>query len=246
MTATEALLCAVIFAFGSVVKGLLGVGLPLFAVPLLSHLMPASQAMVMVMVPVLATNAWQAFQLGASLADLRRFVPLLAAMLASMAITVPLTLTLKLPEAGLRALIGAAVLIAVVLQSVSVRRPIPPEHERWWGAGVGAVGGIMGGVSALTGPVFIAYLMALRLPRDLFVRSISAIYLVSALVLYGLLAGTGRIGNSDVLASALAMVPVSLGLLLGQRLRRHVSEQRFRSLIQVFLVGVALSLAWHH
>lgn len=246
MTPTEALLCAVIFALGSVVKGLLGVGLPLFAVPLLSHLMPASQAMVMVMVmvPVLATNAWQAFQQGASLADLRRFAPLLVAMLAAMAITVPLTL--KLPEAGLRILIGAAVLIAVLLQSVSIRRPIPPEHERWWGAGVGAVGGIMGGVSALTGPVFIAYLMALRLPRDLFVRSISAIYLVSALVLYGLLAGTGRIGSNDVLASTLTMVPVSLGLLMGQRLRRHVSEQRFRRLIQMLLVGVALSLAWRH
>ena len=100
----------------------------------------------------------------------------------------------------------------------------------------------MGGVSALTGPVIISYLVSLRLPRDVFVGTISVIYLCGSVPLYGSMAAQGRFGVREVVLSALALLPVALGLGVGKRVRRHLSEAVFRRVLLGFLVVVALML----
>ena len=227
----------VVFVFGGLVKGTLGVGLPLVAVPLMSLAIPATQAMALVMMPVLVSNLWQAFEGGLSWQGLRRFAPLIGALLVTTALTVPLTL--NLPEATLRSLLAGIVLLAVVLMALPLRLSVAPRFERWWSLVVGALSGVMGGVSTLTGPIIITYLVALRLPRDVFVGVISIIYLAGAVPLYGLMAAHGRISGIDALLSAAALVPMACGLLIGRRVRSHLSELWFRRLRLIFLVVVA-------
>ena len=72
-----------VMVMGGLVKGTLGVGLPLVAVPLLSLLLPAPQAMGLLVVPVLASNLLQAWQGGRLGFALRRFGPLMLAQLAA-------------------------------------------------------------------------------------------------------------------------------------------------------------------
>lgn len=230
----------VVFAFGGVVKGTLGVGLPLVAVPLMSLVLPATQSIALVMMPVLASNVWQAFEGGLSWQGMRRFAPLIVALLLSTLVTVPLTL--DLPEATLRGLIAGVVLLAVALMALPLHLRIAPAHERWWSLGVGAMSGVLGGVSSLTGPIIITYMMSLRLARDVFVGSISVIYLAGALPLYGSMAAHGRISAADAMLSVAALLPMAVGLLLGRRVRSRLSEVWFRRVLLGFLVGVALVL----
>jgi uncharacterized membrane protein YfcA len=75
--------CGLVMVLGGLVKGSLGVGLPLVAVPLLSLLIPAPQAMGMLVVPVLASNLLQAWQGGRLGFAMRRFGPLMLAQLAA-------------------------------------------------------------------------------------------------------------------------------------------------------------------
>lgn len=229
-----------VFVFGGLVKGTLGVGLPLVAVPLLSLAIPATQAIVLVMMPVLVSNVWQAFEGGLSIQGLRRFAPLLGALLVATLATVPLTLSL--PEATLRAVLAGVVLFAVVLMALPLRLDVPPRFERWWSLVVGALAGVMGGVSSLTGPIIITYLVSLRLPRDVFVGTISVIYLAAALPLYGSMAAHGRVSANDAMLSVAALLPMACGLFLGRRVRGHLSEIWFRRLLFGFLVLVALLL----
>ena len=227
----------VVFVFGGLVKGTLGVGLPLVAVPLMSLAIPATQAMALVMMPVLVSNVWQAFEGELSWQGLRRFAPLIGALLVSTALTVPLTL--HLPEATLRSLLAGVVLLAVVLMALPLRLSVAPRFERWWSLVVGALSGVMGGVSTLTGPIIITYLVSLRLPRDMFVGIISIIYLAGAVPLYGSMAAHGRISLTDATLSLAALVPMACGLLIGRRVRSHLSEGWFRRLLFGFLVVVA-------
>jgi uncharacterized membrane protein YfcA len=92
------------------------------------------------------------------------------------------------------------------------------------------------------GPFLISYLVALRLPREVFVGSISLIYLAGALPLYVVMAFSGVLGWAEIAASTLALAPMSLGMFAGTRLRQHVSEALFRKLMLVFLVCVAVAL----
>ncbi len=239
-SATGLAVAAVALLLGALVKGTLGVGLPLVAVPLLTLHFPTMQAIGIVAVPVLISNGWQAWDTGVSRPGVRRFWPLIAMQVTFTVLTVPMTLAL--PEAALRRLLAAVVLLAVVLNAVPVKLQIPPRQERWWSGAVGMLSGILGGISSLTGPIIISYLMNLRLPREMFVGTISIIYLTAAVPLYASMAVQGRFTLADLVLSALAMGPVAVGLAVGKRLRGKLSEVVFRRVLLVFLVLLALLL----
>lgn len=204
------LLFAVALLTGGLVKGALGVGLPLVAVPLLSLGMPPHLAIALLVVPVLASNFWQAVEGGRLVPSLQRFGGLIAAQFLATVLTVRMTLALSASQ--LSAMLAGAVLLAVALMAWKPTLQISASRERAVGVGVGLLSGLLGGVSSLTGPVIITYLMALRLRRDEFVGSISIIYLSAALPLYGAMLLFGRLGPTELTGSLLALVPMAAGL----------------------------------
>jgi hypothetical protein len=119
---------------------------------------------------------------------------------------------------------------------------IDARAERRWGAAVGTLSGMMGGVSSLMGPLLITYLVALRLPRETFIGSISVIYLVGVLPLMGAMVSLDLLGVPEAILSGLALAPLFVGMALGKRLRSRVSEPAFRRLLLGFLTVVAVLL----
>lgn len=231
---------AAMFVLGGVVKGTLGVGLPLVVVPLLSLLMPAPQAMGLLVLPVLLSNALQALEGGRLRYAVRRFWPLMLAQLVATVIAVQLSMLMSLK--ALNSAIAFTVITAVVLMAVQPRGEIPARHQAWAGPVVGAVAGFLAGLSSLTGPILIAYLMALRLKRDEFVGSISIIYLLGAIPMYGAMLGWGRFGWTEVGWSFLALVPMYAGMRAGAALRHRLSEIVFRRLLLAFLALLSVLL----
>ena len=67
---------AAILLLGGLAKGVLGVGLPMITVPLLSTFILVPEAVALMYVPVLVTNIWQAFQGGYFRTALGRFWPI--------------------------------------------------------------------------------------------------------------------------------------------------------------------------
>ncbi len=67
------------FVTGGIVKGTLGVGLPLVVVPLLSLLFDSSKAIGLLVMPVLVSNALQSIEGGRLIFTLRRFGTLIGA-----------------------------------------------------------------------------------------------------------------------------------------------------------------------
>lgn len=61
------------FVLGGLVKGTLGVGLPLVVVPLLSLVLPSPTAIALVSVPVVASNILQVWQASPGSRQVRRF-----------------------------------------------------------------------------------------------------------------------------------------------------------------------------
>jgi len=234
------LLSFVALVLGGVIKGALGVGLPLIAVPILSLWLPTGRAIGLLSVPVLWSNLVQARGGAGLMAGWRRFRGLILTQFFVTIVTV--RLTTDLPAQVLNILVAGAVLFAVAMMSVQTRLVIAPKHEFGLGIAVGALAGLLGGASSLTGPVVITYFLALRLPRDEFVRSISLIYLIGSLPIYGAMLWFGRIGWMDVGLSVLALLPVYLGMRLGMAVRQRLDEALFRRIVLVFLVVVAAML----
>ena len=119
---------------------------------------------------------------------------------------------------------------------------LPARLERGVGVVAGGVGGFMGGMSALFGPPIILYLTSLGLRRETFVGVISSIYLCAALALLIALGSVGMMSRADFVESAVASVPLMLGVWAGQRFRGRIRESIFRKLLLVVVLAVGVRL----
>ncbi len=231
---------ALILLLGATVKGALGVGMPLVAIPLLSLLVSPPVAIGLLAAPVLVSNAIQVRETKSYGLAFRRIAWLMAFQYLSLFWTIRWTATISITE--LNRWMALSVFLAACLLIVKPQFKIKAAFEPPLNILVGLIAGFMGGVSALTGPVVIAYLVALRMRREEFIGTISTVYLLSAAPMYLLMLWYERFGWSEVLWSLAALVPMFLGLQLGRRLREHLNEERFRFLLLVFLLATAVSL----
>ena len=225
---------------GGLVKGALGVGLPLVSTPLLGLGLSSYQSISLLAAPVALSNLYQAIDGGRIAETLRRFGGLIIAQFIVTILTVKLTLALS--PAQLNDLLAIALLLAVASMIWQPTLSISREREAKVGVVVGLLAGILGGVSSLTGPVTLTYLLALRLDRETFVSSISTIYFIAALPLYGALMWYDRMTGVDLVLSAVGLLPMAAGLAIGKRVRYRLNEQLFRRLLLAFLTLLALIL----
>ena len=237
-----AAVCTAAIICGGVIKGTLGVGLPLLAVPVMSLFISSTQAIALVSVPVLVSNIWQVWQEGSLKASLKRFWPLMLTQALMTVGSVYWTLSFSVSE--LNRVLAFALILAVVLMAFKPSFNIPPEKEPMTSALVGVTSGLLGGASSLMGPIVISYMMSLKLHRDEFVGCISVIYLNAAWPLYLAMWGFGRMSLDDIAYSFLAIIPMFLGLYAGQKIRHHLSEETFRRALLGFLSVVAVVLVF--
>jgi uncharacterized protein len=234
------LLCALFFTMGGFVKGTMGVGLPLVVVPTLSLLIPAPQAMGLLVVPVLISNLWQALEGGNVRYSIRRFGSLIFVQMAITLLTVKYSSGFTVENLNL--LIGISLLVAVGWMGLKPNVHVPPKFEHIACMMVGALAGFMGGLSSLTGPFIITLLMALKLSREQFIGSISIVYLAGSIPMYGAMLWYERFGWAEVGLSALGLIPMFLGLKMGKALRHRLSEELFRKLLLIYLFVLAIVL----
>jgi uncharacterized membrane protein YfcA len=142
-------------------------------------------------------------------------------------------------------LVGAAVIAFALLQGSKFRLHLPDRLVKPAGVLFGGASGLIGGVSSFFGPMLITYLISIRgLSKNQFVSSISFLY-VSAVVPWAVTLFIFDILDQRLLLySTLATLPVTLGLLVGQRIRKHIGEARFQNLIIVILVVSGTSMLW--
>lgn len=231
---------AAAFLAGGLVKGVVGMGLPLVTVPVLATTVEPAVAVALMTVPVMSANVLQFWQERAHMRTALRLWPLMATMVP---VTMAATSVLASVDPHIAAgALGAAVLLFCAAQVAPSPPRVSARVERWASPAVGVVAGLLGGVSNFFGPPLIMYLTALRLERDAFVGSIAALFVVSGLPLYGGLAVQGVLTPEVALLSAAGAVPVFVGVALGRPLRQRVSQRGFQRILLFVLLVMGLNL----
>ena len=225
---------------GGAVKGLVGIGIPLVSISLLSLFLPLTDAVALLPVPMIVANVWMSFAGNHFLPALRRFWPLVLAMFAGTVVGAHVLAALDL--ATLNLLVGIFVVVFCLSSHVNPALRLPDRYEAGAGVVAGAVGGFMGGLSALFGPPLIMYFASLRLDRDTFVGVISSIYLCCSVTLVIVFGSVGVMSRAQLAESVIACVPLLIGVWVGRRFRGRIDETVFRKLLLVALLGVGVRL----
>jgi uncharacterized membrane protein YfcA len=159
------------------------------------------------------------------------------ALVGRVTTTLPAALLVAvLPRANFDIVFAGLVFLAVAL---SVRLP-RLESTRWLTVAAGALSGVMGTVTAIGGPPVALLYQHAEGPR---IRgSLSAFFLVGALLSLVALAAVGRFGRHE-LWLALALAPgVVLGFLASRLVSPWLDRGRIRTLVLALSLGAAIAV----
>jgi len=116
-------------------------------------------------------------------------------------------------------------------------RPAPPSRG---GAAAGVVGGVLGGAFNTSGPPVIVYAHLCAWPPVVFKATLQAFFLTVGACQIAVMGSLGMIGARHLIAGAILLLPMTLGMAAGVRASRRLDREKFRLLVlcALLLLGV--------
>ena len=224
------------FLFAGMVKGIIGLGLPTISLALLTIATSLPTSMALLLVPSLVTNIWQAAVGGKFREILIRLWPLFltAAFTVWFGVLVLSNVELTL----LSALLGMLFMIYAVFNLSGYRFNLNIRHEWWVGFLAGSVNGILTGMTGSFVVPGVFYLQSIGLRRDMLIQSMGILFTVSTLALMFSLHGNEFLNLELGIWSSVSVVPAIFGMVIGQQIRKGLSEKTFRKLFFLIILAI--------
>ena len=222
------------FLVAGTAKGITGFGIQVVALSILTIALDLVTAMAVLLAPATATHIWQAIVGGFARELLARLWPFLLAV--SLAVLIGAIALTRVDLSLLTAFLGLVMIAYASASLFGVQFSVAIRTERWLGPTIGLVNGVITGMTGSSVVPGTMYLQALGLPRDMLVQSMGMLYLVSTLALAVALQANSLLDLELGLYSASAIVPALCGMLLGQKIRRQLSETLFRKIFFIALL----------
>lgn len=240
LTLYSILACAGALLAGGWIKGMLGVGLPMVAIPLMASFIPVRDAIAIMYVPVLITNLWQTFQSGYFLVALKRFWPMMVAVIlgtwfGSKALV-------AIDTRWLEGIVGASVAGFSLVNLLNPTFRVPERHALWISLVIGITGGFFGGLTLFIGPAVIMFLVSLHVPKEEFIGTIALVYLLGIVPTGVFYIIDGTLRQEHTLPTLLACLPVIAGMVIGTLIRGRINEILFRKILLLTLVIIWLNM----
>ena len=226
------------FLLAGLVKGVIGLGLPTVSLAILTVAIDLPTAMALLLVPSFVTNLWQAMVGGYARLVLSRTWPFL--LMATLTIWVGAQALRHLPFTLLSALLGALLAVYSLVSLGGLRLSISTRQASWLGPLLGLVNGILTGMTGSFVVPGVLYLQALGFDRNALIQAMGMLFTLSTLALAVALRGNAMLDLELGAYSALALLPAIVGMLLGQRIRRVISEPLFRKVFFIALLALGV------
>jgi uncharacterized protein len=224
------------FLLAGTVKGVIGSGLPTVSLGLLTAVIGLHPAMALMLAPTIVTNVWQALVGGHFRTVLVRAWPFFIAATASIWLGA-MTLT-RVNVSVLSALLGFLLAIYGALGLLAPPFSVARRAETWAGVAAGFFNGAFGGMTGAFAFPGVPYLQALGLARDQLIQAMGMLFTASTIALALALGGQNLLNLDVGLASVLAILPALAGMVVGQQLRKLLSEARFRRVFFSAQIGL--------
>ena len=224
---------------GGLIKGTLGFGMPMVALPIIAFVIPATTAMIILCAPILLTNFLQIkFKQGVSS---YRFLPMFVSLVIGLIVGARLILEINLNT--ITQIIAVSIIFAALINCFGFKIQNPNKNrEKIMTSIIGFGSGILGGLSTFYGPPMLAYLVASDLPKEKFVRTVSTMYFIGSFPLYGSLIYYGFATKEDIIMSIFLILPAFISQQIGTRIRDKINQKQFRICILVTLIILGISL----
>ena len=228
------------YMFAAIAKGLTGLGFSTTCLPILALIIGLKDALPLVIIPSICSNLVVMRQAGRLGDTLRRFWPMLLALLPGLALGIWILSRIDGAQAG--AVLGAMLLLWCGFSYLQSDLRLPPQWERPLAPLSGILTGIVNGITGSQVMPAVPFLMSLRLERNLFIQAINCSFTLSSFVMAVGLSRLGLFAWGDVLVSAFGACFVFVGVRGGAAIRDRLSETMFRNAVLLMLTAMGVGL----
>jgi hypothetical protein len=235
-------LLIVFLVAAGLIKGIIGIGMPIIALPLLSMFIDVRAAVMLLSMPLILSNIPQAIEGGETVACFMRLVPVLLGMMPGILLGV--TVLVDGNPATTKMIAGSVIVLVAGLTLIAPRFQLRESLKTPVGVAAGFAGGALGGVAAMPGPLVFTYLVAKGLKGKEFTKEASLFLVISSALLAIFLSSSQIFSWSDLAISTSALIPVAIGMYFGQGLRDLIPTIFFKRAVLVIVVVSGLGLVY--
>ncbi len=229
---TTALPVAAVFLTAGFVKGIVGIGLPIFAVSLLSHILGIREAIYITLAPAMLTSLAQAIAGPALKSSIQRLWPLL--LVGGIAIGFATQIGMKGDKRLLAFIVGSLIMIYSLVSLANIRLPRPGKYEMFWSPVLGLIGGTLGGMSGMFAMPVVPYLQTLGLNRNELIQAIAIWFVAGALIMLTVVGLNKTFTSALIVLTIIASITSLAGIWVGGKARGRMSEKVF---VKTFLIA---------
>jgi uncharacterized membrane protein YfcA len=234
-----------VLGFAALIIGVSKTGVPgmgILAIPLVAFVIPAKQSTGLILPMLIAGDLVGVayYRHHAAWKYLVRLAPwtISGVVLGTLALG-------RLDNVQIRPLIGIIVLGILVLNQWRLRHAGLQEalpHSLWFAAAIGILAGFTTMVANAAGPIMVMYLLAMRLPKAVFLGTSAWYFLIFNVFKVPFSAGLGLITGESLKFNALLLPFILVGGWLGIRFARRIPEKVFVWLVQILAAVGAIKL----
>ena len=232
---------AVVIAFAGFVQGALGLGFPIVATPLIAMATDIRTAIIVVLLPCVATIVLTMLRAPLLREAFTRFwmMPLYAFAGAA----VGTRLFVAHPQFPYPLLLAIVIVVYLNLERLGhAEWPFLQRHRNAFGAFFGVLAGLSEGTANVAAPPLVVYYLALGLEPALLVQALSICFFAGKATQFATLATAGGVTSAQWLATVPLMIVASGGALYGIRVRASLDAANYRRWLKRALFAIAVLL----
>ncbi len=232
---------AAVFLFAAFVKGTTGLGFSTTCLPFLVLAVGLEKTLPMLLIPSIASNVIVMRDAGRFRESAKRFWPLVLAALPG--VVIGLYLLVWVDKTIAAAVLGVVLILYCAWAYAKPGAVLPNRLEKPLAPVVGLSTGVINGLTGSQVMPVLPFMVSLKLPSDVFVQGINMSFTLSSLVMMAGLSTIGFLTVEVAVISALGLVPVWVGVRLGNQVRKRLSADTFRALVLLLLAVLGATLA---
>ena len=234
------ILTTVVFFVAGIVKGSIGMGLPIVSITLLSFYASPRLAMTLIIIPTLVTNFLQYYR-SADRVDmvLSNKYLLVSLFVCTFSFSY---FSFSLEQKTLSFLLGLVIFTFIIYRWTGFSLSFGQGFDKILQVVSGTIIGIAAGFTHIWAPTIAILLLIRKANRDKFVGLTGLYIFVGSLGLFSTHFFFDLLDSQIFIFSSLMIIPSIFGFLIGEKIRSFISEKFFEKLLLLFLLISSFNL----
>ncbi len=140
--------------------------------------------------------------------------------------------------------VGVVILLFCINSVWGIKLNIPRNREKPYGLVIGSICGVLGGLTTVSVPPFLAFFVSLNLDKDEFVSTLGLYFITASVFLIIAFSAVGILDATYVPLALVCTAVTAVGMWCGFKIRDRLDQKKFYNAVLIMLALISCSLIY--